>query len=136
MNVPKAILNKSTAYFARQQVPPLPTSGPEWFTVTKPSFLAYLEVNGLELVGLNSFVKIDGTHGSPEPKAEPVKTKVVFEPRSTAVGPRGGDPVKRLRTILATELSGAEWGTEHREAWKSLEGWTLADLAAELGIKA
>lgn len=71
-----------------------------------------------------------------EPKAEPVKTKVVFEPRSTAVGPRGGDPVKRLRTILATELSGVEWGPAHREAWNTLEGWTLADLAEELGIKA
>jgi len=137
MNVPKSILNQSTAFFARQQVPPLPTAGPEWFTVTKPSFLAYLEVNGLELVGLNSFVKIDGTHGSPEPKApKAVKTKVVFEPRSTAVGPRGGDPVKRLRTILATELSGAEWGPEHRAAWNTLEGWTLADLAEEMGIKA
>ena len=107
----------------RARLEGLPTNGELW-PQTKIAVRALWAMEAGEVV-----------ETEPEaPKA--VKTKVVFEPRSTAVGPRGGDPVKRLRTILATEISGAEWGPAHREAWNTLEGWTLADLAEELGIKA
>ena len=116
----KQVRNRAIAAWARQEG--LPTNGAGWL-LTKEAFASFEDT----LAHRPPAVVV---------KAQPVKTKVVFDPRSTAVGPRGGDPVKRLRTILATELSGAEWGPEHRVAWNTLEGWTLADLAEELGIKA
>lgn len=114
---PKQARNRMIAAWARQEG--LPTNGEGWLA-TKQAFAIH------EAAGLTD----------PEPSAQPTATKVAFDPRSTAVGPKGGDPAKRLRTILATEISGQEWGPEHRAAWKSLAGWTLADLAAEMGIKA
>ena len=116
---PKQIRNRTIAAWARGEG--LPTNGEGWLA-TKEAFAAH------EAAGLVS----------PEPSAQPakVKTTAVFDPRSTAIGPKGGDPAKRLRTILATEISGQEWGAAHREAWKSLAGWSLAELAAEMGINA
>lgn len=115
---PKQVRNRKIAAWAREVG--LPTSGEGWI-LTKAAFAAHEDTLA---------------HRPPAVVPVPVATKVVFDPRSTAVGPKGGDPVKRLRTILATEISGQEWGPEHREAWKSLAGWSLADLAQEMGIKA
>lgn len=115
---PKQLRNRAIAAWAREEG--LPTNGAEWL-LTKEAFAAYEDTLA---------------HRPPAVVVKATKTKVVFDPRSTEVGPRGGDPVKRLRTILATEISGVEWGPAHREAWNTLEGWTLEDLATELGIKA